>query len=163
MSKMSRQLVVSVAPGSMKPKDEVSEMNQAMELYKAGVLDPKTLLTRLNFPDPQKTAEQAVLWMVDKMTYMQLNFPEMAVQVQQAQQQAMAMQQQAQQAQMEQQGQAAQQQMEVQGAQAQQGMSIKEQEHQQKLAHNEQAFTQKQEMQKKALATKPKVINNKKK
>lgn len=93
---MNRRLVVSVAPNSMKPKDETSEMNQAMSLYEAGVLDPKTLLTILNFPDPQKTAESSVLWSIDKNAYLQLNFPELAQDLAaaqaQAQQQQMAQQ-----------------------------------------------------------------------
>lgn len=130
---MNRKLVISVTPDSMKPHDELTEMNQAMSLYEAGVLDPKTLLTMLNVPDPQKTAESTVLWLLDKQAYLQLNFPEIAAQLQQMQQQQAAQQQ----AQMAQQGQAQQQ-------QAEQQMSQKDQMHQQKLSHNEQAFQQKQ-------------------
>lgn len=129
---IDRKIVVSVSPDSMKSHNEIVEMNQALELYKLGVLDPKTLLTRLNFPDPQKTAEQTVLWIADKNTYMQLNFPEVAKQVQAMQQQQMAGQQQMQ-----------QQQVEQQGAQAQQQMGQKDAEHQQKLTHKEQEFQQK--------------------
>lgn len=85
---IQRKLVISVSPNSMKPKDEVSEMNQALSLYEAGVLDPKTLLTVLNFPDPNETAGQAVLWKLNPQLYMQLNFPDIAqiIQAQQAQQ-----------------------------------------------------------------------------
>jgi len=93
-SNMDRKLVVSVAPNSMKPKDETTEMNQALALWEKGAIDPKTLLTILDFPDPQTTAENAVLWSVDKMAYMQLNFPELQQKIQQIQmqmQQAMAM------------------------------------------------------------------------
>lgn len=90
---INRKLVVSVSADSMKPHDELTEMNQAMSLFEAGVLDPKTLLTMLNVPDPQKTAEMTVLWLLDKNAYMQLNFPELAQQLQQVQQQAMAAQQ----------------------------------------------------------------------
>lgn len=79
---IGRKLVVSVSPNSMKSHDETTEMNQAINLYKLGVLDPKTLLTRLNFPDPHTTAQQTTLWIVDKMGYMQLNFPEVAQQLQ---------------------------------------------------------------------------------
>ncbi len=66
-------------------------MNQALALYDKGVLDPKTLFTVLDFPDAQKTAENTVLWMVDKAAYMQLNFPDLTAKLatmQQAQQQA---------------------------------------------------------------------------
>jgi len=76
------KLVVSVAPDSMKPKDELTQMNQAMELWSAGAIDPKSLLTILNFPDPQQTAEMAVLWKVAPQQYMQLNFPELMQQLQ---------------------------------------------------------------------------------
>ncbi len=75
---LDRNIVVSVAPDSMKPKDEITEMNQAITLFEAGALDPKTLLTIMNVPDVQKTAESTVLWLVDKNAYLQLNFPELA-------------------------------------------------------------------------------------
>lgn len=87
---LTRRMVISVAPNSMKPKDEVTEMNLAQALYDKGVLDPKTLLTILDFPDPQKTAEQAVLWKLDPMLYAQLNFPEMFKLIQQKQMDAAA-------------------------------------------------------------------------
>ncbi len=73
-----RKLVVSVSPDSMKPHDEVTEMNQALALWKDGALDPKTLLIRVKFPDPDKTAEQVVLWKLNPMAYVQKNYPEMA-------------------------------------------------------------------------------------
>lgn len=81
------RLVVSVAPDSMKPKDETTEMNQAIELFQMGALDPKSLLTVLDFPDPQKTAENAVLWTIDKNAYIQLNFPDLAEKLAQVAQQ----------------------------------------------------------------------------
>lgn len=85
-SDIDRRLVVSVSPDSMKPKDELTQMNQALELWDKEAIDPKTLLTMLNFPDPQETAEQTVLWLVDKQAYMQLNFPELAQKLQGQQQ-----------------------------------------------------------------------------
>lgn len=80
---LNTQLVVSVSPDSMKPHDEITEMNQAMALYEAGVLDPLTLLTRLNFPNPKETAAQAVLWKINPQIYMKLNFPDIDTQIQQ--------------------------------------------------------------------------------
>ncbi len=167
---LTKQLVVSVSPNSMKPKDEAAIAAESMELFQAGVLDPKTLFVRLNYPDPEKTAEQATLWMVDKMTYMQLNFPEIAQQVAQAQQQAQAQMAQQQQQQLDMQAQQQGQQMEQQGAQAQQGMQIKEATtnqqlqhkelaHQQKLHHNEEQNKAKVEAQKKQ---QKKLVTNKK-
>lgn len=88
---LTRRIVVSVSADSMKPHDELTEMNQAMSLWEAGVLDPKTLLTMLNVPDPQDTAESTVLWLIDKNAYLQLNFPELAAQLQQIQMQQAAM------------------------------------------------------------------------
>ncbi len=87
---LNRRLVVSVAPNSMKPKDEVTEMNQALALWDKQAMDPKTLFTILDFPDPQKTAEQVTLWIVDKSTYMRMNFPEIFQEVQASQQAALA-------------------------------------------------------------------------
>lgn len=85
---LTRRLVISVAPGSMKPKDEVTEMNQAMALWDKGAMDPKTLFTILDYPDPQEMAEQVVLWKIDPQMYMRINFPEMMAKLQQAQMQA---------------------------------------------------------------------------
>ncbi len=82
---IDRRIVISVAPDSMKPKDETTEMNQALSLWQAGAIDPKTLLTILDFPDPQTTAENAVLWKVDPQMYIQLNFPELSQRLQEAQ------------------------------------------------------------------------------
>lgn len=81
-SNLDRRIVVSVSPDSMKPKDEVNEMNQALALWDKGALDPKTLLTILNFPDPQQTAENVVLWKTDPVLYMRLNFPELLQRIQ---------------------------------------------------------------------------------
>jgi hypothetical protein len=74
---LDRQLLVSVAPDSMKPKDEITTMNQALELWEQKAIDIKTLLTILNFPDPQKTAAQAWLYQTNPQAYGQLNFPEL--------------------------------------------------------------------------------------
>lgn len=81
-SDLDRRIVVSVAPDSMKPKDEITEMNQALSLWESGAIDPKTLLTVLNFPDPQETAAQATLWKINPQLYMQLNFPQLMQQIQ---------------------------------------------------------------------------------
>lgn len=80
---LDRRFVVSVAPDSMKPKDELTEMNQAMSLWEAKAIDIKTLLTRLNFPDPQETAGQAWLYQTNPQLYGQLNFPELNQEIQQ--------------------------------------------------------------------------------
>ncbi len=86
----TKRIVVSVAPNSMKPKDEINEINMAQTLYDKGAIGPKTLLTVLDFPDPQTAAEDGVLWQVDKAAYMQLNFPELTQKLAQLQQQMAA-------------------------------------------------------------------------
>ncbi len=74
---LTRKVIVSVSPDSMKPKDETTIMNQSLALYEAKALDIKTLLTMLDYPDPQKTAAQVWLYQNNPMAYAQLNFPEM--------------------------------------------------------------------------------------
>lgn len=80
---LTANLVVSVSPDSMKPHDEVTEMNQALSLWEAKALDIKTLLTKLNFPDPQNTAAQVWLYTTNPQMYGQLNFPDLNEQIQQ--------------------------------------------------------------------------------
>ena len=129
---IDRQLIVGVSPNSMKPKDEVSKMNQATSLFQMGAIGPKVLLEELDFPNPDDSAGDGALWMVDKMAYIQMNFPELMQQLQQFQ----AQQQQAQAAQQ-------QQQMALQGEQAGQKLTQGEQAHQQKLRQGEEVHKQK--------------------
>lgn len=71
------RLIVTVAPDSTKPKDELTQMNQALQLWTEKALDIKTLLTILNFPDPQKTAGQVWLYQTNPQLYGQMNFKEL--------------------------------------------------------------------------------------
>jgi len=89
----NRQLIVSVSPDSMRPRDEVTEMNLAQDLFVKGAIGPKTLLTMLSFPDPDEAAADGLMYKLDPMTYMQLNFPEYAAKLQQMQQEQMMQQQ----------------------------------------------------------------------
>ncbi len=86
-SQMSVQLIVSVSPDSMKPKDEVTNMNLAQALFDKGAIGPKTLLKMVNFPDVEESAADGVMWKIDPMGYFQLNFPEYAQKLQAQQQQ----------------------------------------------------------------------------
>lgn len=86
---LNRQLIVSVSPDSLKPKDEVTQINLAQALFDKGAIGPKTLLTMLDFPDPDQAAADGVLYKTDPMAYMQLNFPEEFAKMQQAQQMQM--------------------------------------------------------------------------
>ena len=65
----------------MQPKDELTEMNQALDLFKAQALDPISLFKKLNFADPQETAKQTALWVTNPQLYMQTMFPETAQQM----------------------------------------------------------------------------------
>ena len=92
---LNRQLIVSVSPDSLKPKDEITEINLAQSLFEKGAIGPKTLLKILDFPDPDESAADGILYSIDPMAYMQLNFPELLQQMQGAQaDQAMQQQQQ---------------------------------------------------------------------
>lgn len=75
---LSRRFVVSVAPNSMQPKDEISEQNLALELYQQKALDPISLFKKLNYPDPMQTAEMVALWATNPQAYIMKFFPEAA-------------------------------------------------------------------------------------
>lgn len=153
MDHIDRKLVVSAAPNSMHSHDDASIRAEALELFQAGALDPKTLLTRVNFPDPQDVAEQTVLYHMNPQAYMEINFPEIAQQMAQIQQRQQAEQQAQQQQQMQVEGQQAEQGMAIQGAQAQQKLSQAEQSHQQKMKHG----TERHELKMKTSTSKQKV------
>lgn len=135
---LTRQLVVAVAPNSMRPKDETTQMNQASELFKAGAIGPKTLLEAMNFPNSDEAAADGVLFRIDPMTYFKLNFPEQF----QALQQSMMEQQQQQQAQVQQQmaqeQQAGDQQLQMKQQAGQQQLQQGAQAHQQKVAQGDE-------------------------
>lgn len=73
-----RKFVVSVTPDSMQPKDEISEMNQAIQLADAGWLDPISLFKKLNYPDPIETAKAVTMFKINPQLYFQTYFPESA-------------------------------------------------------------------------------------
>lgn len=80
-----KQLIVSVSPDSMRPKDEVTEMNLAQALFDKGAIGPKTLLKMLDFPNADEAAADGVLFRLDPATYFRINFPEQFAAMQQAQ------------------------------------------------------------------------------
>lgn len=77
-----RKFVVSVTPDSMQPKDEISEMNQAIQLAEGGWLDPISLFKKLNYPDPMETAKAVTMFKINPQLYFQTYFPESAAQQQ---------------------------------------------------------------------------------
>lgn len=81
-SDMTRKFVVSVAPNSMQPKDEVTEQNLAIELANNGWLDPINLFKKLNYPDPLETAQMVTIFRTNPQMYLQMFFPQQAAQQQ---------------------------------------------------------------------------------
>lgn len=79
-SNMERKFVVSVSPNSMKPKDEVSKQNMALDLAQQKLLDPIGLFKELDDPDPIQTAERVALWQTNPQMYMQTYFGGQAAQ-----------------------------------------------------------------------------------
>lgn len=75
-SNLNRNFVVSVAPNSMQPKDEITEQNLAIQLADSGWLDPINLFKKLNYPDPMETAKMVTLWKINPQMYMATFFPE---------------------------------------------------------------------------------------
>jgi len=80
---IDRQLIVTVSPDSMKPKDEITNMNLAQALFDKGAIGPKTLLKMVNFPNPDEAAADGVLYKLDPAMYFKLNFPEEMARIQQ--------------------------------------------------------------------------------
>lgn len=76
-SDFARKFVISVAPNSMQPKDEISEANQAIELASQEKLDPINMFKKLNYPDPMETAGMATLFAVNPQLYLQTFFPQL--------------------------------------------------------------------------------------
>lgn len=82
LSDSERRFVVTVAPNSMAPKDELSEYQNAISLWGEGALDPINLFKKLNDPDPIQTARMVTLYKIDPMAYYQQFFPPEPGQVQ---------------------------------------------------------------------------------
>lgn len=55
-------LEILVKSGSTLPTDEVSEAEQAIQLWQLGAVDPITLYEKLKFPNPIETAERLMKW-----------------------------------------------------------------------------------------------------
>lgn len=79
-SNMTRKFVVSVSANSMKPKDEVAETNEAIDLADKGWLDPISLFKKLDYPDPMETAKMVTIFRTNPQLYLQIYFPEQAQQ-----------------------------------------------------------------------------------
>jgi hypothetical protein len=70
-SDINRNFVVSVAPGSMQPRDDVSIQNLAMTLWTADKIDPLTAMRTMPniFPDPNASAQLLMLYLTNPQQY----------------------------------------------------------------------------------------------
>lgn len=57
-----RKLTVTVREGSLIPKDSMSKRAEAIELWGAGAMDPISLFTALEFPNPREQAKTLYMW-----------------------------------------------------------------------------------------------------
>ncbi len=78
---LQRKFVISVAPNSMKPKDEVSEQNLAMERWNNHSIDPIGLMKEIDDPDPMNSAKRLVMWTTNPQQYALTYFPEIQPQM----------------------------------------------------------------------------------
>lgn len=81
----NKQLVITVQADSMKPRDPISEANEAQALWDSEAIGLKTFLIMKKVPDPDEAAEDALLWMLNKQAYLQINFPDLYQQLRQLQ------------------------------------------------------------------------------
>lgn len=65
-----QRVLVSVKEGSLIPQDELTQRNEAVDLFNAGALDPLTLFERLRFPNPEESARKLVQFRVDPQGYL---------------------------------------------------------------------------------------------
>lgn len=85
MQDHARRYVVSVAPNSMKPKDEVTEQNLATQLFEGQMLDPLSFFERIDDSDPTGSATKLMEYKLNPQGYMnQYLSPQIPQQTQQA-------------------------------------------------------------------------------
>lgn len=78
---MQRKFIVTVSPNSMRPHDEMSERNEAIQLAQEGFMDPINLFKALDDTDPVNTAKMVTMFRVNPQLYMQTFFSEVAQQM----------------------------------------------------------------------------------
>jgi hypothetical protein len=71
MQDQTRRFVVSVSPNSMKPKDELTQQNFAVELAQSGWSDPLGFFEAIDDADPQESATRLMLYKLNPAQYMQ--------------------------------------------------------------------------------------------
>lgn len=71
---LNHRLSVTVKEGSLIPKDTLTKRNEAVDLWSAGALDPISLFSALDFPNPRESAKQLFIWKTNPA----LLFPDLA-------------------------------------------------------------------------------------
>ena len=74
---ISEDLNVSVKQGSLIPKDSLTQMNQAIDLAEAQLLDPLTLFEKMQFTNPQESAGRLMLFHAAPQAYIAKYFPDL--------------------------------------------------------------------------------------
>lgn len=59
---LTKTLNITVKDGSLIPKDPLTQRNEAMQLWSASAIDPRTLFQKLEYPDPNEATRQLILW-----------------------------------------------------------------------------------------------------
>ncbi len=57
-----KSLNITVKEGSLIPKDPLTKRNEAMDLWSAGAIDPRSLFVKLDSSDPDEATNQLILW-----------------------------------------------------------------------------------------------------
>lgn len=55
-------LSITVKEGTLIPKDPLTQRNEAIDLWSANAIDPRSLYQKLDFPDPDEATNQLILW-----------------------------------------------------------------------------------------------------
>ena len=59
---LTKTLDITVKDGSLIPKDAMTQRNEAIDLWSAGAIDPRSLFKKLDFADPDQATDQLILW-----------------------------------------------------------------------------------------------------
>ena len=68
---LTQTLNITVKDGSLIPKDPLTQRNEAIQLWGAQAIDPRTLFQKLEYPDPNEATKQLILWTLAKGGNMQ--------------------------------------------------------------------------------------------
>lgn len=71
-------LTVTVKTGSLIPQDSLTQMNQAVDLATAGMIDPLTFFQKLKYADPKESAERFLMYKGALPAYVAKYFPDIA-------------------------------------------------------------------------------------